>query len=898
MGAIKKLLGRDKPKGHGPWNPDSHVVDDPKPYVTYWAPGLFLGHDGKLYKFFEFPEDVRIDDLPEENDAILNQRFLVDLFQEFGSMLDDQDDKVRADVRREFHILQVRKNVPGVVPPDPNAPPRFNDFLTRMGDSMTKPSWSGYMGVQLLPGNFFHEAYGLKATIKRYIDLMKDDELLEWSAFRSDLEAVDRAFKIAGFQELDFTENPEQLMDLTAWDGVSDDQYYLPRQLQTTRIQEPMHGLSVITPRWGELTFHAVTPLDSTDLVDPVRPVGRFADATMAPSADVVVVSIRGQIRAPSIADNLLELKKNRLSGSSDPGLIDLIQRARASVTDTKLPMLDNTEIIVGTVVPKKEQIKHPLTSMLARFGLKLSPLIDRQPAALNSTRPTYPHHVLRVPRGNSKRPELTNVMMPGVLAFSGMFRSIKPAGDTGIIYGLTDGWSVFREVFSEPNLAKRKNGSPGMLISGRPGAGKTIQMLMIAAQAHYLGLTSIYMNPKPVGTLKEFYDHIGGITITLSREELDANPGMADPINFLDDRRKVAAVLADCIFMARGMYRDAGPDAAESRTKIKAEIQDRAEDTRNLTSYDIIFGRKDGTTPPITDERIRDFVSARIKVSPFWRALISDVQLGSALQKRMRDAKTILFEWGDNMQVTQKPDGVYTDDDQDTLLSISVFFQYAAAKLQVSGGIMQVDESAALKQSAEALNILQQGGRYWRQADIKLIMGTQNLTDWLDPDNGVESMKSYFSEILIMAISDNNDQELDLYYELSGLRRNDENTTYIKRAGAREIKNGKKVEGRRLPRGFYINYLHDWKGKIICGPWPALEMAMARTDEEGERLRKDLSAGNTGSATGAMLDILSDSLDLADMEGVDLSSGDHRMSLLTDAFERVDEVDNGDVYE
>lgn len=875
---INKITGANKPQGHGPWKEANSGWVDPKPYVNYWNVGLFEGHDGSLMKYYRFPEDVQTLWLQHEEDAITNQRFFVDFMQALGEMLDSQDDNIKKDLRRKYHIHSVQNPTPGVIS-YPGAPPEHEDYLRRMGERFTKPVWNGYIGIQILPGQFFYETYGVIDRIKRWIDLLGDDELLQWSAYRVDILEVDAIAAKHGFQTLDFIEEPEALEDITAWYGVQDERYQIARRLENQRIQVPVHGKSVITPRWGEMVFHAITPRSGTNLSDPQEARATWMDAVFAPSSDVVVSSIRGQIRAPSIADNMLELMETRRVGKNgidpaDTDLVDSIMAARASVTQYHLPMLDNTEIIVGSLVPDKPQARSRLEIAVGRYGLQIAPLLDRQDIAIHSTLPTYHRHVMRIPRGNAKRPELTNVMLPGIIAFSGMFRSTKPCASRGVALGVSDTGNEMQLIMTETDAANRYSMPPGMLLTGRPGAGKSMELQQISAQLDALLLNQFFFNPKGVGTMKPFFDHIGGVTISLTEKELAENPGMADPVYFLNDRKEVASVLADALFRVMGMYDDKGSTANQRRVRLKAEIQDNAENPSNLTSGDILFGNQRTGTPSLTDKEVLQFIDNKIKVSPFWKAFISRSHSGSYLQRKMRSSRAVLFEWGGGMSLpsANTDPSEYTDDMWDTVLSMTTFFLYAAQRLEETGGAIIVDESASLKSSREVRKVLEEGGRKWRHADIWLIMACQRIADWVTEDDA-EDMTSYFSQFLFMAISETSDRELDLFYRMTGLPETASTTHYIRHAGTTQRKNGKLQQGLKIPRAYYVNNIYDWAGGLVCGPWPLEEFQAARTDtknlqEESEardREEVDLMTGSTGAISGSMIDIMEDSASILD---------------------------------
>src|SRR5699024_10416885 len=129
-----------------------------------------------------------------------------------------------------------------------------------------------------------------------------------------------------------------------------------------------------------------------------------------------------------------------------------------------------------------------------------------------------------------------------------------------------------------------------------------------------------------------------------------------------------------------------------------------------------------------------------------------------------------------------------------------------------------------------------------WRELNILLLLGTQRLLDWLDPSGS--NMATYFSRYIIMAISQDDPDELDMFFKLSGLPRDGmagkENERYIIEAGAQTEDEDEKKRKRNkvVPRAYYIDRIHNFEGGIICGPWPKKELNAGRTDKSGKEAR------------------------------------------------------------
>jgi len=888
------IRSNEEQLGHGPYGAESDTHVDAKPYVEYYQNGIFEGYDGSIWKYYKFPADVQTEWLKKPENIIHNQKFFTQAITEFGRFLDSQLEKVRNDIRRPFHIQITQSESKGIRLPseeedrEGRITQKTRDYLGRMTDGYTRPVWHQYMGVRLLPGTLFGDSFGFTEKVKRYFELMTNPGEIDLASMTRDLHDVDNIMFGAGFSELDFINNPEDFEQLTCWYGISDSQYNLTRTLQSARMREPLSGMSVITPKYGEIQLFALKPREGVNLKDPLNPDAAWAKPLYRPTSDVVMISIRGQIRAPKIAENLLELKNirkteagrklNDASRHEVAGMIsdlDAIERARYAINEYKLPMLDNLEIVMASKV-KSEGETNPLFNSLKDYDMEAHLLVGRQPLGIMASIPTYPRQTLRVPRGNSKRPELSNVMLPGMLAMSGLFRSTKPCANFGILVGLSTAGHAYEEIMTEVDAAAKYNRVPGMLITGRPGAGKTQQLLQTAIQIANMGLPVAFFNPKKEGTLKPTFDHIHGITISMESNYLQENPGLLDPVFFLKNRADVAQTITDAILSANRMYEDPGAAANQRRTKIGSEIRDRALDPRNRTSYDIIFGNKAAGTEPLSDIDILQFVSDRMKISPFWRAFIAPSDTSSDLQKQIASGRSFLMEWGSSMKLpdSSKSSKEYTDPEIDTVLSINVTFKYAADVVGGGqGGAIIVDESWVLKQSREAMAILTKGGREWRQANIMLIMGTQRIIDWIDArsekqggtGSGVSNMSSYFDRYLFMAINEADENELDAYFDMTGLPDTEANRRWIIDAGPK--KNGK------LPNGYYIDNIYNWAGGLVCGPWPEYELNLGRTDKEGMAMRQrnnmdaahrsfEKAAESTGYG-GALIDVMMEDSEL-----------------------------------
>lgn len=854
----RRVLGA-QPAGHGPYSQaDDHFVD-PKPYVDVYSNGTFRGYgDSALWRYFKFPWDVNVHRVKSADEVMNNQYFLVRLFDKLGDMLGNQTERTRGDIRRPFHI-QMTKDIRTSSEGYPGIPEAHLDYLNRAVGQLARPVWNGYMGVQLHPRSVWNEAYGWRAKVGRYFEVMRNPEALEAQLFREDTEDITNAFVEEQFSSLDFLTSPEDLTRLTAWHGVKDTDFGLDRSLVTTRFQEPVHGLSLITPRWGEVSFHALRPMAGTFMVSPTSDLARFADGLFQPGSNIVVINIRGEVRASRVAAALLDdkrLARQESASKKSKGGRDISEDEKAAdeldrlgisktVANDGHALLDNVEIVVGVQVVPGQPIN--IDRIVGRYGLQAVPIVSRQPAALNSTFPTYPKSVARHKRGNSTRSPLASQMFPGVLAMSGLFRRTRPCAPGGLWMGLSDTGGEFADVYTGIQGAYELSGSPVLLITGTPGSGKSQAQVHLLIQAAMQGYGAAFLNPKPDSTFQQVFDYLGGQTVNFGTAYLKENPGCMDPTYYFspnyEGRMQVGQILWDAISQAMKMSQDLGSIAAMEQSVISSEITDRAVDLRYRTSGEIIFGNPQLNLPGLSSENVKNFVRNRMNTSFVWRGLISMEPTSSQLTDFFRSGKPLLIEWDKSMRLSSKQDAsgaAIEAKDIDVIISLNLAFLYSAELVGRGkrGGLISVDEASNLKQSAEVMRLLNRGARDWRQSNIMVVLGTQRLNDFLDDTQ--YDMSSFIDRYLIMNIASNDTKGLEKFHQITGLDPADpSHAQFITHAKATPVDPSNPAGQWNPARAYYVDNLYGWHGRIFSGPWPQREMALTRTDKAGEESRR-----------------------------------------------------------
>lgn len=436
------------------------------------------------------------------------------------------------------------------------------------------------------------------------------------------------------------------------------------------------------------------------------------------------------------------------------------------------------------------------------------------------------------------------------------------------------------------------------MLDGGIP-TGNTQSVLQYICQAVYDNRSVAMLNPKKDGTLQDFFDHLDGITISMSEEYLEENPGMLDPFNFFEDRKVIATVLSDAVSKFVGYNTDKGSAGRLSDTSLKGNITDNTNDMRNNSSYDVIFGNpigrdlfpqalkvlrrlhdkspddypdlpdansklspdyqkwirdylsERGGTPPVFDPAVRETMESLVKISSFWNTILTpNPSTNSDILEKMLTGRPILIEWDGSLKLPDKdlPESDYEQGHLESIVSIGLAFMYADEMIarRNRGGLVVVDEAWVLKKSKEAQAHLNRYGREARQQNIMPILVTQKIQDYLSMDD--DSMSSSVNRFLFMATPANDEMEKKLFFKHTGLEEDEATWQYMLKAGVRGSDGGKIANP--VARGYYVDNLYDFSSGVTLGPWPARELTLGRTDAEGEALRAKMLAEGEDSIT------------------------------------------------
>lgn len=833
---------------------------DRRPYIALRGGMFYNPVTGDAWLYRKLKDDVSVKYAKSPEQAIVEQSYFLDIATELGELLNNQRERTRSDDRRDMHLLIVRDDDQAEIDFE-GVTEAHLDYQRRMQEKYDPVKWYGYLGIRLEKSSPYHETVGSAALAQRTFEIYSDSVKYESSRLQADHDIVSAIMVNNGLQSIELMGSHEadsHLRRITAWHGVPDPTYNVANSLENIPFGEYRHGKSLELPAWGEVQMQAIRPQPRKDLfdVDPMDDRIRWGRHIFQPNSSCVMVSIRTEIRAPKVVENMLDqrvMNDNKGMFGEDGDDNNLVikspsekrkqekRRLRmeqtSALANNGAALFDNTEILTATIVGEK---RSRLTDFLASCDLEAIPLINKQPEALLSVFPCSPVRIAPVRKGNKVRSILTNQIFPGVIAFSGLLRSVKPASDRGIILGLADDDYDYSPILTDVEGASRKNKSPVMLITGPPGSGKTMQLQQMCAQAFYLGYFVGFLNPKPDSSLAPFFDTLLGATcISMNNEFLNDNPGLLDPTLFLDSKR-AAQILSNSIIRAMRLSENRGEEAAMKTSKIKSAINALYEDARVRCAGDVIFGDPRAGLPGLDTEgdeneilrNVRSFVQNKMGSSPFWKAMIGrDGAISQEIKLAIDNRVPLLIEWDGELKLSEKREGL-GDEEIDSVLSVTNIFYYIVriAGRGREGGMLCCDEAWVFRQSEDVMGLITGGAREWRQLNIMMVLATQRLVDFFTDDEGTD-LATYIARMLIMSIADTDTRELNKYYELTKRPRNERETYYITNAGSKKQDDGT----RTIPKAMYVDTIEEVTTGLICGPWPSLEFERARTDRDAE---------------------------------------------------------------
>lgn len=375
-------------------------------------------------------------------------------------------------------------------------------------------------------------------------------------------------------------------------------------------------------------------------------------------------------------------------------------------------------------------------------------------------------------------------------------------------------------------------------LIEGFTPTSNTVEALMIAAQFKYVGQQVIYINPKPDSSLKPFFDMLGGTTINMTTKYLKDNPGLLDPMFFIEDRATVGRMLAEMIMRARRMTQDFGAKSSDQMESLKTELLERAKMPANECSYDIIFGnsRHSANTPRITDDDIVEFVRNKMSSSPIWKATISqNPDERERFQKLFSSGAPLLIEWDNTIVLPDENTNpaYWTPDEIDSIQSAINLFDYSAETIGNGrrGGILIVDEAHVLRNSQSLMDKVNKAGAMWRARNINLLLATQNISTFADGESEYDISPS----IRLFIMMQTTDKELKHFYRITGLPEDQRHSEYMRNAGIKSAGG----RSKSIPNAYILDRTYEWSGGIICGPFPQRELAAAIIDVNNVKTRE-----------------------------------------------------------
>ena len=377
-------------------------------------------------------------------------------------------------------------------------------------------------------------------------------------------------------------------------------------------------------------------------------------------------------------------------------------------------------------------------------------------------------------------------------------------------------------------------NESRSFVIEGYIPTSNTVQALMEMNQVARSGIPVFFLNPKPNGASpEEMFKMLDGVIIKMDRDFLKNNPGLLDPVYYMDDPEDVADILVEMILEGLAMKSEMNKNAIIERSSLKHELMTNARMPENKCSWDIIAGNKKYNTPRLKNSDIVDFVRVQREISPFWLSTISHDRTGSnVLRDRIRSGKPVYIEWGSGMAMPSSSNQANWDDNErQAVRSVVNLFKYAVSVSVANGkGLVAIDEAHNLRASEQAMSMILKAAKEWRAAGLELWLMTQRLEELVQTrsnrgsNKGIIDITDSISQFMIMAIEEES-TDVEIFYDLTKLPRTEENTRFI--TTGKPPTDPNKIA---LPTGYYINRSDDtnWSGGIICGPWPRTDFLAA----------------------------------------------------------------------
>jgi hypothetical protein len=312
----------------------------------------------------------------------------------------------------------------------------------------------------------------------------------------------------------------------------------------------------------------------------------------------------------------------------------------------------------------------------------------------------------------------------------------------------------VISPVFFSPHVAMSRNYSPGVAVTGSPGAGKSFLAFTLAYQMAMQGVWTIYIDPKadakPMGTLPG----LGKPRVFDLRE---GNDGMLDPFSMGGDVNESKGVALETLRLLLG-----GKGFTEEREGILISALENISSAPNPTLGKIVDYLLNSD---VDASKNLGYTLKTIRDLPFARLCFS-ASGGTAL--RPEDGLTIVTLLGLDL-----PNTAATPDDYsyENRLAVSVMYLLTryARKLMLNMDKSQpkaicIDEAWAITSTPQGAKLIPEIARMGRSHNTALVLVSQNAGDLME-ESVTNSLSTKF------AFRSSNPGEISDVLELFGLQ-------------------------------------------------------------------------------------------------------------------------------
>lgn len=579
-----------------PWNTDSVQTN-----------ATFEGRTGgSMMRYFSAPAGIQVAATPDATD---NQIPLMDMVKSFAEELDAQDasdpDK---SLKRRFHIQLTRRDMKsGVQYPEGTAAEQA-DYLDRCCQNRPLASYALNMGVGLIMTGTSSDQFNgrdvMKSAVQRSVYRTESIRAEELSRYNQDSRRVADTMISSGFRPINFNakNGAQKYHDITSW-MCSDDQL-----LESSNIGVPMFGTSMITSRYGELAVYVVTMKDKNRqhgaFYSPESYDMQYAREFYRPENRVVHASMHGEIMSmkhtqmeTELTEDTTDLQgREELSGddvrrSQFKRVSERLDNATiASETSRYHPFIDNQfTVLCVRAVPGEEPAI--VSELRRRYDMQVVPVNGAIIDALHATLPGHNKPIFTNGKKhwwNGRAKRANQRVFDGMVFLNGIFNTFSPPVKEGIFGGLTNSFLEFRPWFLNPKQTASKTpgeNSPGVIITGRPDAGKALPLTTKVLMAD--GSTKTMEQLQPGDLLR---DMEGNATSVIWKSPVMENHRLIR-LSLSDSRSVVAD--EDHLWPVRNMSLVLA--ATQAHTRFKALPEGRFADTGELMDALLDIGSDSG---------------------------------------------------------------------------------------------------------------------------------------------------------------------------------------------------------------------------------------------------------------------------------------------------------------